>query len=213
MTGVVRTRTRKRLADATDASGTNRAVVPDADSADIADDDLDAAVVADAPDDLDTARLRQVLNMLLEGRTQKEIAAHFDKNVRTIRRWIIEAKRRKLALTEGLTPQQALADFLYCCAAQMADLLRMKSAAEAQGDFGVAVRCSRELLRHEATRMAVLERLGLFNDLAIGQSISDGSRNANVLVEAAENVLTGKFEIDGCGGEDQGDQDDDEPIF
>ena len=142
MTGAVRTRTRKRLAGATDASDTNRAVVPDADSADIADDDLDAAVVADAPDDLDTARLRQVLNMLLEGRTQKEIAANFGKNVRTIRRWIIEAKRRKLALTEGLTPQQALADFLYCCAAQMADLLRMKSAAEAQGDFGVAVRCS-----------------------------------------------------------------------
>ena len=30
-----------------------------------------------------TARLRQVLNILLEGRTQKEIAAHFGKNVRT----------------------------------------------------------------------------------------------------------------------------------
>ena len=212
MTGVVRTRTRNRLAGATDASDTNRAVVPDADSADIADDDLDAAVVADAPDDLDTARLRQVLNMLLEGRTRKEIAANFGKNVRTVRRWIIEAKRRKLALTEGLTPQQALADFLYCCAAQRADLLRMKSAAEVQGDFGVAVRCSRELLRHEATRMAVLEKLGLFDGLTLGQVIPNGERPVSVLIEAVDRISAGGFE-NGRGGENQGGDDDDEPIF
>ncbi len=212
MTGVVRPRTRKRLAGATDASDTSRAVIPDANSADIAADDLDAAVVADAPDDLDTARLRQVLNMLLEGRTQKEIAAHFGKNVRTIRRWIREATRRKLALTQGLAPEQALADFLYCCTAQSVDLRRMKSAAEAQGDLAVAVRCSREILRHEATRMAVLEKLGLFNGLALGQAMPDGERPVSVLIEAADRISAGGVE-NGRGGEDQGGDDDDEPIF
>ncbi len=213
MTGAIRSRTRTRLAAADDPLGTDQVVILDANGVDVVDDNEGATIETDGPEDPDTARLRKVLNMLLEGRTQKEIAAHFGKSVRTIRRWIREATRRKLVLTQGLAPEQALADFLYCCTAQSADLRRLKSAAEAKGDLAVAIRCNREILRHETTRMAVLEKLGLFNDLALGQSVSDGPRNVNVLVDAAENILTGKFEMDGCGGEDQGDEYDDEPIY
>ncbi len=132
--------------------------------------------------------------------------------MRTIRRWIREATRRKLSFIQCLAPDQALADFLYCCTAQSADLRRMKRAAEAQGDLAVAIRCNREILRHEATRMAVFEKLGLFNGLALGQAIPDGERPVSVLVKAAERVLTGVVE-DGHGGEDQGGDDADEPIF
>ena len=166
-------------------------------------------------DDPDTTKLRCILTMLAEGRTQLEIAEHFGKDPRTVRRWTKEAKRRKLAMSERLTPEEALTDFLCSFAAQRADLLRIKKSAEADENFGLALRCIRELSRHEATRMAVLEKLGLFDGLALGQSISDGpgTRKAQVLVDAAENVLTGKFEMDGCGGEDQEDEDDDEPIY
>ena len=43
-------------------------------------------------EDSDTLRLRHVLAMRMEGQTQKEIAAHFGRDERTIRRWIHEAK-------------------------------------------------------------------------------------------------------------------------
>ena len=49
----------------------------------------------------------------------------------------------------------------------------MKGVAEAQGDLAVAIRCNREILRHGAMRMAVLEKLGLFNGLALGQVLPD----------------------------------------
>ena len=187
-------------------------VILDADGVDVANNDECTTIDVDLLDDPDTARLRQVLNMLLEGRTQKEIAVHFGKNVRTIRRWIKEATRRKLALTQSLAPEQALADFLYCCTAQSADLRRMKGVAEAQGDLAVAIRCNREILRHEAARMAVLEKLGLFNGLTLGQVIPDGERPVSVLIEAVDRISAGGVE-NGRGGEDQGGDDDDEPIF
>ena len=50
-------------------------------------------------EDPDTLRLRQVLTMRTEGRTQKEIAEHFGKDTRTIRRWMVEAKSLKLKLS------------------------------------------------------------------------------------------------------------------
>ncbi len=212
MTGAIRSRTRTRLAAADDPLGTDQVVILDANGVDVVDDNEGATIETDGPEDPDTARLRKVLNMLLEGRTQKEIAAHFGKSVRTIRRWIREATRRKLALTQGLAPEQALADFLYCCTAQSADLRRMKSAAEAKGDLAVAIRCNREILRHETTRMAVLEKLGLFNGLTLGQVIPDGERPVSVLIEAADRISAGGVE-NGRGGEDQGGDDDDEPIF
>ncbi len=107
-------------------------------------------------EDPDTLRLRQVLTMRTEGRTQKEIAEHFGKDTRTIRRWIAEAKQLKLKLFEYLTPEEALADYLYSFAAQKLDLLRLKKTAEEAGDHRLVLRCLKELTRFEATRMAVL---------------------------------------------------------
>ena len=164
----------------------------------------------DLSDTPDTLRLRGVLTMLAEGRTQKEIAEHYAKDPRTIRRWVKEARRRKLALSERLTPQEALADYLYGFAAQKADLLRMKEAAAEAKNFGLALRCIRELSRHEATRMAVLVKIGLFERYAFAPASADGpnEQSAQVLLDAAQNFATGNFEVAEDSTESQVEEDD-----
>ena len=119
-------------------------------------------IAANTNDDPDIARLRTVLVMLAEGRTQKEIADHFHKDPRTIRRWFKTARSLKLALSDRLTPKEALANFLFSIAEQRANLFRMKREAMQSGDNRQVLRCIKELLRLEAMQMAALQRIGLF---------------------------------------------------
>ncbi len=114
----------------------------------------------------EVVRLRAVLAMCAEGRTQLEISEHFDRNVRTIRRWLKKAKELKLALSERLTPQEALADFLYGVTQQKAVLLRVQREAAKDNNGKLVLQAAREILRLEATYMALLERIGLFDHFA-----------------------------------------------
>ncbi len=153
-------------------------------------------VVYEAIDDPDTLRLRQVLTMRMEGRTQKEIAEHFGKDTRTIRRWIREAKQLKLKLFEYLTPEEALADYLYSFGAQKLDLLRLKKTAEEARDYRLLLRCLKELTRLEATRMAVLEKLGLFTRITFAQSPPDpDAAGTQMLIDGIDRVLAAGAEV------------------
>lgn len=114
----------------------------------------------------EVVRLRAVLAMCAEGRTQLEISEHFDRDVRTIRRWLKKAKELKLALSERLTPQEALADFLYGVTQQKAVLLRVQREAVKDNNGKLVLQAAREILRLEATYMALLERIGLFDHFA-----------------------------------------------
>ena len=182
---------------------------------------MDSAAV-ETIEDPDTLRLRQVLAMRTEGRTQKEIAEHFGKDTRTIRRWMIEAKQLKLKLFEYLTPEEALADYLYSFGAQKLDLLRLKKTAQEAGDHRLVLRCLKELTRLEVTRMAVLEKLGLFTRITFAQSIPDpAAAGTQALIEGidrfllagAEAIADGEDPVENDGdGEDPID-DGDEPII
>ena len=147
-------------------------------------------------EDPDTLRLRQVLTMRMEGRTQKEIAEHFGKDTRTIRRWMSEAKQRKLKLSEHLAPDEALADFLYSFASQKIDLLCLKKTAEEAGDHRLVLRCLKELIRLDVTRMAVLEKLGLFTHMIFARSISDlrGDSGCKNFLKTLDDAIFGVVE-------------------
>ena len=164
-------------------------------------------------EDPDTLRLRQILTMRMEGRTQKEIADHFGKDTRTIRRWMEEAKQLKLKLFERLTPEEALADYLYSFGSQKLDLLRLKTIAEAARDYRLLLRCLKELTRLEATRMAVLEKLGLFTRITFAQLPDPRVGGTEALIEQIDKMLL-------AGAEEMGltqdpvanDEDGDDPV-
>lgn len=173
------------------------------------------AVGADSSEDPDIIKLRTVLLMRAQGKTQPEIAAHFGKDVRTIRRWEAKARRLKLALAQDLNPREALADFIYSLAEMKADLMYMKESAKEAEDPKLYLRCIKELVRLEATRMAVLERIGLFDGYAFARAEPDDPsvRGARLVSSAARDVIDGDFERVEPANDESGTEDDKETLF
>ncbi len=170
---------------------------------------------SDSCEDPDIIKLRTVLLMRAQGKTQPEIAAHFGKDVRTIRRWEAKARCLKLGLVERLNPKEALADLLYTFAAQKADLLQLKMSAEESEDTKLYVRCVKELLRLECARMLVLERIGLFVGFAFPRDEPEdpGAQGANLLVNAARNMFSGDYELNPPANDAQESDDGHEELF
>ncbi len=173
------------------------------------------AVGADSSEDPDIIKLRMVLLMRAQGKTQPEIAAHFGKDVRTIRRWDAKARRLKLALAQDLNPREALADFIYSLAEMKADLMYMKESAKEAEDSRLYLRYIKELVRLEATRMAVLERIGLFDGYAFARAEPDDPsvRGARLVSSAARDVIDGDFERVEPANDESRTEDDKETLF
>lgn len=108
-------------------------------------------------------RLQTVLWMVAQGRSQKAIAAHFDRDERTARRWIQHARHQGLAINSSLVPADIVADFAQQFLERKADLLDLKRAAEAAGDFAARIAVIRELTRTEVAFLAGLEKVGFFD--------------------------------------------------
>ena len=108
-------------------------------------------------------RLRMVLWMVAQGRSQKEIAAYFQCCERTVRRWITQAKNQGLVLSSDLVPDDVVAEIVQHFLERKADLLDLKREAEASGNFAARVLCIRELLRAEVAYVASLDKIGFFD--------------------------------------------------
>ena len=113
-------------------------------------------------------RLKIVLSMTAEGKTQKEIAAHIGRDPRTVRRMLQQAKDLGLAVSEHLMPEDAVIQMTRNFAGLQADLIDMKREAEAEGNFKHRIWCVRELRCLEMTRAATLHRIGFFGSYRIG---------------------------------------------
>ena len=111
---------------------------------------------------IDTARLRTVLNMLAEGLSQGEIAEHFARSTRTIRRWITEAKQRRVSALNNLSPHDLVSSTFYRYSRIEADLQVMKREALAEGDRRSAIECVRQIRQTERDKYIVLEKAGFF---------------------------------------------------
>ncbi len=177
--------------------------------------DSDSCITDAGDSDPDITKLRTLLLMRAQGKTQPEIAAHFGKDVRTIRRWEAKARRLKLALAQDLNPREALADFIYSLAEMKADLMYMKESAKEAEDPRLYLRCIKELVRLEATRMAVLERIGLFDGYAFARAEPDDPSvcGARLVSSAARDVIDGDFERIEPANDEPRTEDDKETLF
>lgn len=143
-------------------------------------------------DDSDTPRLRAVQIMVLEGKTQDEIAEYFNRAPRTIRRWLAEARRRRIVTLKGLTPHDLLSTTFLRYQQIEAELHRVRRAAMDAGDRRSALESIRQLRHTERDKYIVLEKAGFFENFQFLQPSAEVSPNevaAHRLVQMAQEFL------------------------
>ena len=104
----------------------------------------------------------QALLMSLNGQSQKEIATHFHRDERTIRRWIKKAREDGLVRLDKLKPWDALFEILLKLDQNRIELLELKQTAQENDDGALVLRCLSNLNALEDKRYRMLDRIGLF---------------------------------------------------
>jgi predicted transcriptional regulator len=111
-------------------------------------------------------KLRRVLLAEAMNMSQSQIAAELSCSERTVRRYLVEAKRRKLAIVKGSTAADMLANALFHAGHVRAELLRTYYEARNSGDRPSVLRALSELRQHSRDEIARLERAGALEALA-----------------------------------------------
>ena len=114
--------------------------------------------------DPNVARLTLVLRMVVQGKTQSQIAAYFSRDVRTIRRWIKQAREMGLAVSLTITPQAMVDGAINKFVELEADLQDLKEQAKVENNDRQALRCVNGLRDLTVAQIAVLARIGLFDN-------------------------------------------------
>lgn len=114
--------------------------------------------------DPNVARYLQVLHMLAKSKTQVQIAAYFDRDVRTIRRWIMGAREMGLAVSSTITPQDMVDEINNSFLELKADVLDLKKQAKAENDGKTILHCIKTHQNLELARIAALARIGYFDN-------------------------------------------------
>jgi DNA-binding CsgD family transcriptional regulator len=181
--------------------------------------EADAAAEAEArDDDAHTARLREVLRMAAEHRSQRDIASRFGVCVRTVRNWIAEAHKRRLGTFRQTTAEHILAEHARQHGTVKAGLLRRMNAAEVRGDDRLWLGCVKLLQAGQRDFFDTLERVGVFDSYRVpapGAHDPDHETPQQVqqsLRGIVEHLLTGKPLEDDASTPDDTDADD-APIY
>ena len=142
----------------------------------------------------DIVKLRAVLTMSAEGRTQREIAKHFGKDERTIRRWTAEARRRQVTNLRSYDAEKELAKALYHLDDEFAVAMRIRRIAEETVDFKLALKANEQCQRITETRLAILTKFGLFDGYRLDATSVDDPHTAGaaLIAGAARAVLLGE---------------------
>jgi transcriptional regulator with XRE-family HTH domain len=110
-----------------------------------------------------TDRLRRLLLLVAQHKSQAEIAQHFGVSERTIRNWLTEARRRRIAVVRGLDPLDMLAGILWNFSYAKAQLLLTVEQAARDGDLVARVAALRELRALARSEFATLQGLGILD--------------------------------------------------
>jgi hypothetical protein len=165
------------------------------------------SVVPQDVSDPNVARLTQVLLMLARGKTHVQIAIYFEKDVRTIQRWIKRAREMGLAVSSTITPQDMVNeinnDFLELKAAVLDSMMQ----AKAENNNKLFLHCIKALRDLEVARIAALARIGYFDNYTFPSPYPPNPRVARAedLLEGADNTGMGRIE----GPTNEGDDGDD----
>jgi transposase-like protein len=153
-------------------------------------------VAARDPSSPEDARLRRTLVLTMQGKSQGEIAREFRVNERTIRRWIAEARRRRLVAFKTTGPEELLAQTHFLHETLTAVLLKRLERAERRGDDRVLTDCARELRGTERDRYAILELVGAFDAWRLNRPAppeeSPAAQGARAMIEAMLEVFAPK---------------------
>lgn len=164
----------------------------------------DATAAPCAPDAPNIVRLRLVLSLVTEGKSQKEIAARIGRDPRTVRRMIAQAREMGLSVSDELLPGDAVTQVIQSFSELKADLIDLKRQAAADNNFKQQISCAKELLRIDMAFIATLDRVGIFNGfrLAPPQTIDPDMARANKLIELAQDLVS-TDETDGPDDKDR----------
>ena len=110
------------------------------------------------------ARLMQIMLMLAQGKTQAQIAAYFDRNVRTIGRCIKIARKMGLGVPTSITPQDIVDEVKNHFLELKADVLDLKKQAKAENNSKLLLHSIKVLRDLELARIAALEKIGYFDN-------------------------------------------------
>jgi hypothetical protein len=108
--------------------------------------------------------------------TQAQMAQELNCSQRTIRRYLVEAKRRKLAIVKGSTAADMLANALFHAGHVRAELLRTYYEARNSGDRPSVLRALSELRQHSTDEIALLERAGALDRAVAPKDVADVER-------------------------------------
>lgn len=147
-------------------------------------------------DEITLAQLRTVQTMLLEGKTQVEIANHFGRSTRTIRRWAGKAKKQRIAELQSLSPDNMLSQSLQRYRHIELELYRLKAEAEVAGDLRRVTECLSELRQTEKDRYFLLEKAHFFEGFNFVQpnepEDDPGKKSLRVVLDMFEASLVGQ---------------------
>lgn len=136
------------------------------------------SVVPQDAEDPNVARYMLVLQMLAQGKNQVEIAAYFDRDVRTIRRWKKCAREMGLAVSTIITPQDMVDEINNYFLELKADVLDLKKQAKIENDSKTILFCIKELRNLELAWIAALARIGRFDNFTFLSPHPPNSRAA-----------------------------------
>ncbi|HJQ59868.1 MAG TPA: helix-turn-helix domain-containing protein [Vineibacter sp.] len=166
----MRTRTRTRPAIAPSARHDQQAGDCDADAAS---DAIVPELVTGDDVPADEARLREVVRMGLSGMTQDQIAGRFHVTARTIRRWQVHARQKRLDRFRATTPDDMLSSMLDRLAMIEAEAITMQDAAIAAGSMKIAIEALRQRRAVIRDTSLIGERVGLFENFKFVPPASD----------------------------------------
>lgn len=123
------------------------------------------------PDDAHehAARIRRALVLAMAGKTQQEIGTALGAAPRTVRRWLAEARERRLVAFHGPTPEQVVARATFVQDQLEAVLLDRLEQVRGGDDTAALVRCVRELRGLQRDRAWLLKATGYFRQVQFAE--------------------------------------------
>ena len=114
-----------------------------------------------------TDRLRTVYALRLQGMRVKDLAALFGRDVRTINRWISEAKKQNLIPPNFLDPQIVVQDLMVDLAQQETEVRDIQRAAEQGDDLKMSLNCQKQLGTITLSKMSLFDRIGVLGQYVV----------------------------------------------
>ena len=139
----------------------------------------------------EAAKLRTVLSMVAENRSQEEIANHFGCDVRTVRRWIKKGRVQQLAVYHEFDPEEEIAATLFHLGELRAEAASIGRAAIESGDLKLALRTVEQMRRILESRISILAKLGHFDAYQFEAESTKRDREGtrSLIIDAARDVF------------------------